>query len=156
MKSSVLSKLIPSHIITPFDLHVLSTPPAFILSQDQTLDKKFCCAQLRVPASRNLGLHCCGINFAGFCSRKTRWLIPFFVWSPDQNKLGFFVSVLLYCCLVCICPILLWKFSLRIFRVALLFMCQGSVLCAWCFSNTQRWYIIIPAAARQYLFWKIF
>ena len=28
-------------MITPFDLHVLSTPPAFILSQDQTLDKKF-------------------------------------------------------------------------------------------------------------------
>ena len=26
-----------SHIRTPFDLHVLSTPPAFILSQDQTL-----------------------------------------------------------------------------------------------------------------------
>ena len=25
----------------PFDLHVLSTPPAFILSQDQTLHKKF-------------------------------------------------------------------------------------------------------------------
>ena len=24
----------------PFDLHVLSTPPAFILSQDQTLHKK--------------------------------------------------------------------------------------------------------------------
>jgi hypothetical protein len=24
----------------PFDLHVLSTPPAFILSQDQTLRKK--------------------------------------------------------------------------------------------------------------------
>ena len=24
---------------TPFDLHVLSTPPAFILSQDQTLNK---------------------------------------------------------------------------------------------------------------------
>ena len=37
MKSSVHSKLLPSHIITPFDLHVLSTPPAFILSQDQTL-----------------------------------------------------------------------------------------------------------------------
>ena len=27
-------------IITPFDLHVLSTPPAFILSQDQTLELK--------------------------------------------------------------------------------------------------------------------
>ena len=29
-------------IITPFDLHVLSTPPAFILSQDQTLELKVC------------------------------------------------------------------------------------------------------------------
>ena len=28
-------------MLTPFDLHVLSTPPAFILSQDQTLNKKF-------------------------------------------------------------------------------------------------------------------
>ena len=27
---------------TPFDLHVLSTPPAFILSQDQTLKKSLC------------------------------------------------------------------------------------------------------------------
>ena len=26
-------------MMTPFDLHVLSTPPAFILSQDQTLEK---------------------------------------------------------------------------------------------------------------------
>ena len=28
-----------SFLITPFDLNVLGTPPAFILSQDQTLDK---------------------------------------------------------------------------------------------------------------------
>jgi hypothetical protein len=27
--------------ITPFDLHVLGTPPAFVLSQDQTLKLKF-------------------------------------------------------------------------------------------------------------------
>ena len=27
--------------LTPFDLHVLGTPPAFILSQDQTLMLKF-------------------------------------------------------------------------------------------------------------------
>ena len=27
---------------TPFDLHVLSTPPAFVLSQDQTLHSKMC------------------------------------------------------------------------------------------------------------------
>ena len=26
----------------PFDLHVLSTPPAFILSQNRTLHKKHC------------------------------------------------------------------------------------------------------------------
>ena len=26
----------------PFDLHVLSTPPAFVLSQDQTLQKRIC------------------------------------------------------------------------------------------------------------------
>ena len=31
----------------PFDLHVLTTPPAFILSQDQTLRKEF----------RNLVIH---------------------------------------------------------------------------------------------------
>ena len=31
-KSSVLD-------ISPFDLHVLGTPPAFVLSQDQTLQK---------------------------------------------------------------------------------------------------------------------
>ncbi len=28
---------IASYLSTPFDLHVLSTPPAFVLSQDQTL-----------------------------------------------------------------------------------------------------------------------
>ena len=41
----------PLILADPFDLHVLSTPPAFILSQDQTLHKLtwvlsvslFCC-----------------------------------------------------------------------------------------------------------------
>ena len=28
-------------IFTPFDLHVLGTPPAFVLSQDQTLKKLY-------------------------------------------------------------------------------------------------------------------
>ena len=28
-------------IVNPFDLHVLSTPPAFVLSQNQTLRKEF-------------------------------------------------------------------------------------------------------------------
>ena len=30
---------IASYRVRPFDLHVLSTPPAFVLSQDQTLNK---------------------------------------------------------------------------------------------------------------------
>ena len=34
----------------PFDLHVLSTPPAFILSQDQTLVKSVC-FQSRITTS---------------------------------------------------------------------------------------------------------
>ena len=39
--SATKSYLLPSeefHRYAPFDLHVLGTPPAFILSQDQTLD----------------------------------------------------------------------------------------------------------------------
>ena len=31
---------LPLGIATPLDLHVLGTPPALILSQDQTLHKK--------------------------------------------------------------------------------------------------------------------
>jgi hypothetical protein len=39
----VLRTLAPLNGIatTPFDLHVLSTPPAFVLSQNQTLRKEF-------------------------------------------------------------------------------------------------------------------
>ena len=32
---------LPLGIATPFDLHVLGTPPALVLSQDQTLHKTF-------------------------------------------------------------------------------------------------------------------
>ena len=37
---------------SPFDLHVLSTPPAFILSQDQTLRKRILLRQDRNRSSR--------------------------------------------------------------------------------------------------------
>ena len=37
--SYVLLTRAPLGIATPFDLHVLGTPPAFTLSQDQTLQK---------------------------------------------------------------------------------------------------------------------
>ena len=36
----------------PFDLHVLSTPPAFVLSQNQTLRKELCSKHL-IPAYLN-------------------------------------------------------------------------------------------------------
>ena len=33
-----LKQLIASYSLSPLDLHVLGTPPAFVLSQDQTLE----------------------------------------------------------------------------------------------------------------------
>ena len=58
-----LSKSLPKlwQRITPFDLHVLSTPPAFILSQDQTLDKKFLPSRttsLAIPSVLTVFLGC--------------------------------------------------------------------------------------------------
>ena len=35
------SKLSSNQRLSPFDLHVLGTPPAFVLSQDQTLKKLY-------------------------------------------------------------------------------------------------------------------
>jgi hypothetical protein len=40
----------PASWASSFDLHVLSTPPAFVLSQDQTLRKKIT-TNTEVPAS---------------------------------------------------------------------------------------------------------
>ena len=37
----------------PFDLHVLSTPPAFILSQNRTLHKKTFMKNIRIDDSQN-------------------------------------------------------------------------------------------------------
>ena len=37
--SAAKLKVVQAPLITPLDLHVLGTPPAFILSQDQTLNK---------------------------------------------------------------------------------------------------------------------
>ena len=65
--SHVLRTLTPlnfHHIATmkvPFDLHVLSTPPPFVLSQNQTLRRKLCCGSkpqpLAVLARRLTGRH---------------------------------------------------------------------------------------------------
>ena len=93
-----LSKSLPKlwQRITPFDLHVLSTPPAFILSQDQTLVIKF------FPVQNNLS----GYSFRSYCFFRLSVSGSF-----PQRDLTLTDRSL--------------KF-LRIFRVALLFSFQGS------------------------------
>ena len=91
-------------ISSPFDLHVLSTPPAFILSQDQTLmlivlflsDSLSGFSESPFPVTVPLA-GCLCIRFP----------------SPVPAEEGFFV---------------LWIISFLngIFRVALLFICQGA------------------------------
>ena len=44
--------------ISAFDLHVLGTPPAFILSQDQTLIKIIVCLKLILSLTDLLFFHC--------------------------------------------------------------------------------------------------
>ncbi len=90
------------HPVHPFDLHVLGTPPAFILSQDQTL-----MFILRLAASLLLA----SFSFTVFGS----------VASLPRRPLNF----------------LLPSFGpLRIFRVALLFICQGSS--AFCIRRPSK------------------
>ena len=50
-----LASIIASYHFSPFDLHVLSTPPAFVLSQDQTLhDRLFVWLDYFLPCSNSL------------------------------------------------------------------------------------------------------
>ena len=52
---SPVRHLVFTEINTPFDLHVLSTPPAFVLSQDQTLhDRSFVWLDYFLPCSNSL------------------------------------------------------------------------------------------------------
>ena len=94
-------------MVTPFDLHVLSAPPAFILSQDQTLEIK----SLASPRSAKLQV-CASRKLAGCGSASS---IRF------QDELGSLVFRILW-----ICSFVVLNNSLRIFRVALLFACQGA------------------------------
>jgi hypothetical protein len=47
---ALLTRL-PLGIATPFDLHVLGTPPALVLSQDQTLQQMVSCSFRRTMLS---------------------------------------------------------------------------------------------------------
>ena len=101
----------------PFDLHVLSTPPAFILSQDQTLVKNVCirvriawqfCSCLlfwfdifRCPFSKNLFkefsgfvVYCSVINVLFCCCRFMRQLLYYIkAFHVCQQLFYFFFAV---------------------------------------------------------------
>ena len=82
---------------SPFDLHVLGTPPAFILSQDQTLMFNLLNCKINVWLIFTVLLF-----VLGFCSSE---------FSSQDLPLSCFVN--------------------GIFRVALLFICQGTLLCCF-------------------------
>ncbi len=58
----------------PFDLHVLSTPPAFILSQNQTLKinclKPICAKHISGSNLNKFSLSFCWLCFEYYCSKK--------------------------------------------------------------------------------------
>ena len=93
-------------IKSPFDLHVLSTPPAFILSQDQTLMFKSSSCQKLSGITVFLG---------GFFRT---FILPnpvlnLFLWNLQMS---------------CFCS----THFLEFFRVALLFICQGTSKAGLC------------------------
>ena len=66
-------------MISPFDLHVLSTPPAFILSQDQTLMLKFstiCCLSCQLFIWLTVFWVVTWTEVLITCSLKSRTAIP--------------------------------------------------------------------------------
>ena len=98
----------------PFDLHVLGTPPAFILSQDQTL--MFFRSLLPVPSGFRQSL-------SGFYRLFLSVLL--FLWVDLFTDL--FSEISLWAPRFQTAFQRLLRFSLfRIFKVALLFICQGS------------------------------
>ena len=112
---------------SPFDLHVLGTPPAFILSQDQTLMLKWCLC----PAS--FIWHCLlliRVACQSFDQLACSWI--------SLKILEF--SGLHYCLFVKDHNLLLRKS---------LFVCC-------CYSQRQLWYLIITAFVCQQLFLKSF
>ena len=110
--------------VSPFDLHVLGTPPAFILSQDQTLMLKWCL---------------CPASFIWHC------LLLIRVASRSFSSICLFLNLAIH-----------FSENLGIFRVALLFICQRSVILRCCCSQRQLWYLIMTAFVCQQLFKNFF
>ena len=126
--------------ITPFDLHVLGTPPAFILSQDQTLMLNVVCSCQCYLAFR--------IRFRPTPSNPFRSSVSCF------TKFGSWFDYVKF---------VLWIFfrpgpqrgtrTSGIFRVALLFICQGSKRpIGLCRFQRQLWYNIMSVSLCQQVF----
>ena len=112
-------------IKSPFDLHVLSTPPAFILSQDQTLMLKVLSFQNYLATSFIWYFYC----FFGWILKSLNSQILFsflLLWNSPDELFCFNSSYL--------------SNSVRfgIFRVALLFICQGSF-------KSFHWFVLLFA-----------
>ena len=113
------------HLISlyiPFDLHVLGTPPAFILSQDQTLMFWFFPLQdLTSLAYPSLAYSSpSGSASSSFYSLR----FPFTDFLPAGSSSRFFTAA------SCSLPLILLRvsYSSWIFRPALLFICQGALV----------------------------
>ena len=84
-----------SFCTSPFDLHVLGTPPAFVLSQDQTLKKiVLTLASLQVPISLSLIAH--SILTYHFSLNFFRSPDYFRIYLRSKKSQGFFLT----CCLI--------------------------------------------------------
>ena len=81
-----ISKNLPKLLqrLPPFDLHVLSTPPAFILSQDQTLDLNFDLVKI------NLG--CFNLLLLCFLVRVVHVPLNFFLFGLIQGCIAVYLS----------------------------------------------------------------
>ena len=103
--NALLTRSPLGHIaISSFDLHVLGTPPAFILSQDQTLRKKYHSYEcklrnkkrqgcrtsyhssvVKVPSTRRTANHPHHVGLSRFPERQIYRCRTFYIGAPDCN-----------------------------------------------------------------------
>jgi hypothetical protein len=113
-------------ITVPFDLHVLGTPPAFILSQDQTLMFKFLIVQnsLTVRCSRSVS----HLRYSLRCSVYCFWVRFFRIVCSNCRYFNLLRPPLPAGSCGTRLPVLTNENFIRIFKVVSLFDYQGSLL----------------------------
>ena len=120
--------------ISPFDLHVLSTPPAFILSQDRTLVFKFFSPKIfprmvKLPFSSSFPF----FSSKNFCPFKVPLDPASLLWlsfpsgTPSASFPPLLASLPVRFTVLRSFFLNSLKIFFGIFRVALLFICQGAL-----------------------------